>query len=370
MFSSDKMNILIIPDKFKFTFSSENICKIVKNSLQRYKNANITQISISDGGEGFLNAIKNSTNLKRISHLSSNPLGSKIKTHFLLKNNIAFLEYAKTGGLNLINPNKRNPMYTNSYGLGQQISKAISLGAKKIIIGIGGSASNDGGIGMASALGFKFLDCLGNEIIPTGANLINIDNIIFPDNYHKLLNIEFIAATDVENFLFGENGAAYCFAEQKGASSNEIEILNSGLINLSKLVSKCFNKPFINTKGDGAAGGLAYGMRCFLNGKIISGSEFIFGLYDIEEKIKRADLIITGEGKLDIQSFNGKLVGNIYKLTTKYSKRLIIISGISEIKEAPKNAEIYPVFENPVEIKTAKRQTPKRIKKIIKTIFK
>jgi len=335
----------------------------------KLEKSEITQLSVSDGGEGFLESIEQNISAQKVYQITLNPIFKPLKTYFLIKNTTAYIEYAKTGGLNLIEQKNRNPMKTSSYGMGQQISEAINRGAKNIIIGLGGSATNDAGIGMACALGFKFYNKKKNELKPTGANLINIYDIKTPKNFNKLKKVCFYAATDVENKLFGKKGAAFTFAQQKGASENEIIILDTGLRNLSSVLSKSNNTSIIQENGDGAAGGLGFGIRNFLNGKIISGTNFITDLLNIENMIKQADIIFTGEGKVDKQSFNGKFVGNIYNLTKKHNKQLIVICGKNDLKQKKKIFEIYPLFDSIPDIKTAKNMTPNLIDKIIKQIF-
>ncbi len=363
------MNILIIPDKFKFTFSSDEIGKLIYRNIQKYINAQIEQVSVSDGGEGFLQSIEAAKKTKRIYLYASNAVLKPVETFFLLENNTAYLELAKTSGLDLLKAEDRNPMYTSSVGLGEQINQAIKKGAQKIIIGLGGSATNDAGMGMASVLGFSFLDKKENILRPFGANMININKIVLPANIESLRKINFLAASDVENYLFGKNGAAFSFAAQKGASKDEIIVLDKGLKNISAIWQKKYEKQETKVKGDGAAGGLSFAIRSFLNGKIISGTDFIFSLLDIENKIAKADIIISGEGKLDAQSFNGKIVGYIYNLTKKYNKRLIIIAGLNKIRSHYSNLEIYSLFDSVLEMQSAKRQTPVVVEKILSSIF-
>ncbi|MEA3451611.1 MAG: glycerate kinase [Bacteroidota bacterium] len=326
-------------------------------------------MSVSDGGEGFLDSIENSISTKRIYNSALNSIFEHIKTIFLLQNKSAFIEFAKTGGLNLIKKKNRNPMFTTSYGLGQQILEAKNRNAEKIIIGLGGSATNDGGIGMAHALGFRFYNKNKVELKPIGANLINIYKITFPENIEKLRSIKFYAATDVENELFGKNGASYVYASQKGALEKEIKILDKGLKKLSTILSKHEQKPYTKAKGDGAAGGLGYGIRAFLNGEIISGSDFIVDLLDIKKRIKNSDIVISGEGKVDKQSFEGKIVGKIANLTKKYNKHLIIFCGVNQFKSKLNNTEIYSLFNSTPKIDIAKKLTPIKIEEIIKEIF-
>ncbi|MBN2893940.1 MAG: glycerate kinase [Bacteroidales bacterium] len=360
------MKILIIPDKFKFSFSSLEIADLIKKNIERTISADIETIPISDGGEGFLDAINFRNNYSIIKTNVLNQLFTPIESHFLIKNQTAYIEYAKTGGLQLITESNHNPMFTSSFGLGQQILKAIDIGAKKIIIGLGGSSTNDGGIGMAAALGYVFTDIHGKQLNPTGSNLINIHNITKSELYYKLRDIEFFAATDVSNPLLGINGAAKTYAAQKGANEFEINELEKGMINYVNIIKKTLKTTLNKIKGEGAAGGIGAGITAFLNGKIISGSQFIIDFLKLEQKIKTADVIISGEGKLDNQTFQGKTVGQIYNLTKKHNKKLIIIAGFTEINTKPPNTNIITLFDKQTNIEEAKKMTSKRINEKLK----
>ncbi len=362
--------ILVIPDKFKFTFTSTEISEIICNKLIKKGFKNIKIANISDGGDGFLEAINNTLKLKKIHHKAKNPIFKPINTFFCQKDETAFLEYAKTGGLELLNKGEQNPLFTSSYGLGEQIIKAISKKTNKIIIGLGGSSTNDAGIGMAAGLGYKFLDKNNNQLKPIGKNLLKIKKIIYPQKTIKTKQIKFIAATDVENPLIGKNGATYSFAKQKGATDKDIFLLEKGIKNIYNLTHKTKKDFSLSEKGDGAAGGLGFGIRFFLNGKIIQGSDYIFDLLNIINHIKRADIIITGEGKLDKTSFQGKIVGKIYKSAKKYNKKIIIIVGFADYYKNSENTKILSLFKKKPDIETAKKLTAEKVDKIIEKISK
>lgn len=359
------MNILIISDKFKFTFSSIEIGEMIKKNIEKSITSKIEILPISDGGEGFLDAINYKNNFNKILTTTNNPIFEQTESYFLMNNKIAYLEYALTGGLQLIPASKRNPMFTSSYGLGQQIKIAIKKGANKIIIGLGGSATNDVGIGMATAMGYDFLDKNGKKLNPVGNNLLKIYNLQNNEETKLIKKVRFFATTDVSNPLFGENGATNIYAQQKGANSDQIEILEQGVQNIAKIIEQKL-KIFLNTeKGEGAAGGLGTGIKSFLNGKIISGSDFIFEHLNLVEKIKRADLIISGEGKIDKQSFQGKIIGKICNITQKYNKRLIQIAGYSDYHPKLVNTKIISLFNKKPNIEVAKKISPKLISEII-----
>lgn len=363
------MKVLVIPDKFKFTFSSQEIANFIKQTLLTLGHK-VETIAVSDGGEGFLQSIENNIATKKIYHKSLNANFEQIETLFLLKDDTAFLEYSKTCGLTLLEKQKQNPMNTSSYGFGLQLKEVLKNNVKKIVIGIGGSATNDAGTGMANALGVKFFDSQNQELKPVGKNLVKINKIEFNNIHKKFENIEVIVASDVKNPLFGKNGAAYSFAAQKGANPQEIEILDKGLQNFAKVMHKTISFPFENMQGAGAAGGLGAGLICFLNAKIISGANFILDLYKIEDKIKNADLIITGEGKFDKQSLNGKITGEIIKLAHKHNKKSILIAGTSSKSINYKNCKIITLFDKPVSLNYAKTETEKRINHVLTKLIK
>ncbi len=349
------MQILILPDKFKFTFSSAEIGEIIENAIKSTTNHSTKKISVSDGGEGFLDALKNKNNFRIIETTTLNPIFQPIKSYFLIKNDTAYIEYAKTGGLDLLPIEKQNPMYTTSYGFGQQLLEAQSLNVSNIVVGLGGSATNDAGVGMADALGFKFFDKDNQKIKPIGANLIEIDKILKSEKINP--NIKIYAATDVQNVLCGDWGASKIFARQKGANTHEIEILEYGMLNFQKKIYDIFNLDISSLAGGGAAGGLGAGISAFLNGQIISGSDFIFSQLDIEQQIKQADLIITGEGKLDKQSFNGKITGKIYDIAKKHNKKVLLIAGISTITEKHIAEDTFVLFDKGIDLQKAKQLT-------------
>jgi len=369
------MKILISPDKFKFTFDAKQISFLIKNILHKVNpNFKITTLPISDGGEGFLDFIESVKTVKKINTEVKNPIFEAINSYFLFDeiNKTAYLEIARTTGLDLLLYKNRNPCYTTTYGLGEQILIAKKLNAKNIIIGLGGSATNDAGIGMAAALGYNFLDKNDNKIIPIGKNLINIAKIekTLKAEQFKDLNIRTI--TDVDNCLYGENGAAYIYAKQKGANKTEISNLDVGLQHFNNLVFEKTNINLNKIKGAGAAGGLGAGIFYFLNGKISSGSSYIIEQSNIEEYIKKTDVVITGEGKLDSQTLNGKIVYKISKLAKKYNKKLIIVCGYSEFNknEIQKlgSPEIISIFDRKTPIHIAKKYTEKILERKLANI--
>ena len=321
-------NIVIISDSFKGTLSSLDICHLFKDELKDRKDIKPIYIPIADGGEGSLLSVSFIIPGKFIEVEVKDLYFNKIKTKFYIDNgNNAYIESASCVGLNLAHQDN-DPGLVTTYGIGEQIKKAIELGIKRIYVFLGGSASNDGGAGLASALGTTFYDKNNKPFIPTGLTLKDIDHFdicTFPND------IEIIALSDVKSPLFGPNGAAYTFAKQKGASEEEIVLLDDGLKHLSDLINKYLNKDIANIPGSGAAGGLGGGLAAFTNAKIESGIDTFLDLVNFDERIKNADLVISGEGKLDKQTFEGKVVDGVASRCLKNHKPLSLIVGVSEI---------------------------------------
>lgn len=370
------MKILIVPDKFKYTFSASEIAFLIKEILlQINPKLEIEQLPLSDGGEGFLSVFEKLKGCKKISSTTYDACYEQIKTNFLFNSETktAFLELAQTVGLQKIKPAQRNPMKTSSYGLGVQILQAVELGATKIIIGLGGSATNDAGIGLANALGYRFLGEKNQKIETVGKNLIEIRKIYEGNLKIDFSKIKILALTDVNNVLSGKNGAAYIYAKQKGASESDIFLLDEGLQNINKIFIQNSKTDYNKVAGAGAAGGIGAGLVYFCKAKIQNGSQYIFKTLNLENKIKNADLIITGEGKLDIQSFEGKLVSNVVELAKKHNKKVLIVCGVSELPEIYlkkyKNLYVLPIYETTPDLKFAKKEMPYLLQKKLSNFY-
>ncbi len=325
------MNILLIPDKFKGSLTAKELIEALIKGINKVNpNNHIESVMASDGGEGFLQAVSQFENLDFIEMLSVNSIGQNINTCYAFDpiKKVAYIELAKSSGLDLLPKNDYNVMKGSTFGTGLQINNAIKKGAIKIFIGLGGSATNDGGIGMAAALGYRFLDTNGNELNPCGKNLIKIDSIIKPI-INDFENVQFVAVNDVRNPLFGLYGAAQTYAPQKGASSNEVKLLDSGLEHLSLKVKYQLRIDIAHMPGSGAAGGAAYGLRVFFDAEFISGIDFILNRNTYLRRVKQnaVDLIITGEGKIDQQTLHGKLVYGVANWAKKHQIPVIAICG-------------------------------------------
>jgi len=328
------MKILIATDKFKGSLSANEACKSILRGIERYNNSfEIALCPMADGGEGSLDIIEHNINAKKVFVSISNPIIQRIDAYYLLKNNTAYIELSKASGLELLVSRDRNPMHTTTIGTGELICDAIKKGAKEIFLFVGGSSTTDAGIGIAKALGYKFLDITKGELFPSGENMINVDSIDNSNLCFKKSKVKFTVLTDVENAMFGENGAAYVFARQKGASKDEIEYLDKGLQNVSKVIKKQFGIDISTVNGGGAAGGVGAGLYGILGAEIKSGVSFISKIVELEKQIQNADLVICGEGKLDNSSFEGKVVGEVFEIAKKHNKKCAIFVGQSELTD-------------------------------------
>lgn len=353
------MKVLIAVDSFKGSLSTTELAETISKGITDVsEDFIIEKIPIADGGEGTYKTLVQGLGGKTVEVIVHDPLFQKITAEYgILLDKTAIIEMAQSSGLPLVKEELRNPMNTTTYGVGELIKDAISKGSRNFIIGIGGSATNDGGIGMLNALGYTFLDQSGKELEPIGSSLQYIDSIDSTNKLKELDECSFLVACDVDNPLFGENGAAYVYGAQKGASKEEIITLDKGLKNFGSVIKNYNGKDISNIPGSGAAGGLGGGFIGFLNAKLESGTKIIFEKLNIEEKIKNTDLVITGEGKLDFQTVMGKAPIGIAKLAEKYHKPVIAIAG-SVTEEAKKGHDfgitsMFSIIDSPMSLETA-----------------
>ena len=324
------MKIVIAPDSFKESMTAEECCNFIKKGLSKIlPEVEYITVPMADGGEGTASALISSTNGKFFSEIVLNPLGKEIKSSFgiLGDKKTAVIEMAKASGLELISSSERNPMITTTYGTGQLIKSALEKNVSTILIGLGGSATNDGGAGMIQALGGKLLDENNQEIGFGGGELSKLRKIDLSHLDKRLKNVKIIVACDVENPLTGINGASYTFGKQKGATDEMIKILDKNLSHFSKIIEKELNINVENIPGSGAAGGLGAGLIGFLSGELKKGIDIVIKYSDLESKLKDTDFIITGEGSIDGQTRFGKTPFGIAKLGKKYNIPVIALAG-------------------------------------------
>lgn len=324
------MKFILAPDKFKGSLTGIQFCKEVEKSLKQVlPHSEILSLPLSDGGDGTIDVLEYHLKGTRLKIKVNDPLFRKVEASYLYMEDIktAFIEMAEASGMALLKEEERNCYHTTSYGTGEIILDAMRKGAQTIILGIGGSATNDCGIGMASALGYRFEDEKGNPLIPVGRNLSLVKNINTANVISELKNVSFKVACDVTNPLFGKNGAAYVYGPQKGASEEEVTLLDEGLQHISKLFKQQLAKDIENIKGAGAAGGMGAGSLVFLNTKLQSGINLVKQLIDFDKKIKQADWIITGEGKLDSQTLSGKTIQGVIASSKAESIKVAALCG-------------------------------------------
>lgn len=326
------MRFLLIPDKFKGSLTSEEVAFAIQRGVEKnLPRASFHVIKASDGGDGFLDAIARYKPCVSIQTVGEDSLGRARLCSYLYnqEESAAYIELANASGMELLNAKELNPMETSTYGTGLQIKDAIEKGARNIYVGLGGSATNDGGMGIATALGFLFLNDKGILLEPKGKNLIHIRKIDTSGASSLLREVSFFAVNDVSNPLFGSDGAAFVYAKQKGASSNAIVKLDKGLQNLHMVVEHQFGKDNSLFPGAGAAGGTAFGLKSFFNAEFLHGIDFILKLSGIETTLAldTFDYIITGEGKIDEQTLSGKLVQGVLSLGKKFDIPVLAVCG-------------------------------------------
>ncbi|ADQ40040.1 glycerate kinase [Caldicellulosiruptor acetigenus I77R1B] len=368
------MKYLVAPDKYKGSFDAFVASEIIKEAIVEVdKGAEVFQLPLADGGEGTLTALSKIFGAKIEEVEVNDPLFRKIKSRMGFFEDKAIIEMAECSGLLLLKDEERNPLYTTTYGVGELIKYAISKGVKEIIIGIGGSATNDAGTGMLSALGMKFLDENGHELKPTGENLIKIKKIDDSEFLKDVQKVKFTVLCDVTNPLYGENGAAYVFAPQKGADENAVKLLDEGLKNFANVAKEYLGKDISLSSGAGAAGGLGFALLAFLNAQYVSGIDYILSASNAEEHVKWTDIVITGEGRFDRQSLSGKSTIGIARLGAKFGKMVIVISGSIDcpFEEYTKEGitSIFSIVDMASSLDRCLKEAPRLLKETAKSII-
>lgn len=371
------MNIIIAPDSFKGSLRASEVADSIEKGIKNVsKKIKTIKIPIADGGEGtveaLITAMKGAIYYKKV----TGPLGEKIKASYgiIKSEKTGIIEMASASGLTLVPISKRNPLFTTTYGTGELIKQVIIDGCNKIIIGIGGSATNDGGMGMLQALGVEFLDLNGNKLGFGGKELIKIHSINLNNMFSPLKDIEFIVASDVTNPICGKKGASYVFGHQKGATPEIVKQLDDGLKNYALKIKKFLKKDITKTPGAGAAGGLGGGLVAFLNAKIKSGINIIIEKTKFEEKLSNANLVITGEGNTDSQTLFGKVPAGIAKIAKKHNVPVICLSGgLGDDLKKLYNIGItafFSIINHPMDLQSAIKNSKKLIESSTENIVR
>lgn len=359
--------IVLIPDSFKGTLSSTQICEIISGEItQQFPNCEIVSIPVADGGEGSVDCFLSALGGEKITTIASGPHLEQMKSSFgyLPESSIAVIEMASCAGLPLVE-NQKDPLGTTTYGVGELLLEAANHGATKIILGLGGSCTTDGGCGAAAACGIKFYDEAGNSFIPTGETLSQIEHIDTSSLDPAIKTVDIVAMCDIENPMYGPEGAAYIFAPQKGATENEVKLLDEGLIHLANVIKQDLRADVATIPGTGAAGAMGAGMVAFFGAQLQMGIETVLDTVHFSEIIKDADLVITGEGKLDSQSLRGKVVIGVAKRAQDAGIPVIsLVGGVeSDISDAYKKGvtAIFPINRLPEDFSISKENSAENL---------
>ena len=335
------MNFLLIPDSFKGTLSSEQICRLLEEKIKvHFPDAGTVCIPVADGGEGSVDAFLTALGGEKKFLTVKNPFFEDMQAYYGLIDNgeTAVVEMAACAGLPLAE-GRRDPRVTTTYGVGELLVDAANSGVKRIIVGLGGSATNDAGCGAAAAAGVKFRNAAGEEFVPTGGTLCEIEDIDLSGLAPVLKNVEIITMCDIDNPMYGPTGAAYIFGPQKGADPDMVVQLDNGLRHLAKVMAEKLGADYPDTPGAGAAGAMGMGMLVFFGGRLQMGIQTVLDIVKFEELAADCDYVITGEGKLDSQSLRGKVVIGVAQRAKTMNKNVIAIVGGAD------DAEIGEAYE-------------------------
>lgn len=367
---------VLAPDSFKESMTAEQACQAMQRGIQKvFADAHFIHVPMADGGEGTVEALVSCLNGQIIDCEVTGPLFTqKVKTYFGLVDNgrTAVIEMAKANGIHLLEPSQRNPLLTITFGTGEMIKTALDLGVSKIIIGLGGSVTNDAGAGMAQALGAKFLNATDELIQVCGGHLDQIQTIDISALDPRLKQVEIIIASDVNNPLTGINGASHVFGPQKGATAAMVQQLDQNLSYFAELVSKQLNIDAKNIAGAGAAGGLGFGLMVFAGADIRSGAELVIEQTKLAGKIAQADYVFTGEGGIDFQTKWGKTPFGVAQVAKRLNKPVIacaghIGDGVEELYDAGFSA-IFGIVDGACDLQTALRNGEKNLERTCEAI--
>ncbi|HEV7348708.1 glycerate kinase [Telluribacter sp.] len=363
------MNILIAPDKFRGSLEAIEVCQAAREGiLLAFPTATVLTVPLADGGEGTTAILTQQVGGTLVTVPVSDPLGRPIRAEYGISSDgsTAYLEMAAASGLRLLEPQEYNPLQTSTYGTGELIKHAMERGVRTIILGIGGSATTDGGIGMAAALGYRFLDTEGAEVFPNGEALTKLDRIDTSGVDSRLSEVNIIIACDVTNPLYGEQGAAYIYGPQKGADERMVALLDSGLRRLARVATSTFGRDVSEVPGAGAAGGVGAGALWFLSATLREGVQIVIEQTRLEDLIQTADLVITGEGKVDQQTLSGKLVKGLADLCRQKEVPLAVVCGTllispEEIQQAGITCALS-VLNRPMSLDQAQAEAYQRVR--------
>ncbi|MFW5913772.1 MAG: glycerate kinase [Bacillota bacterium] len=331
------MRIVCAFDSFKGTLTSLEASETVSGVLRDSLDHIISTVAIADGGEGTLDTLVHNLGGRKVKRRVKGPRGKSVDAEYgLLDDGTAVIEMAEAAGLTLLKESERNPLYASSEGVGMLIRDALEKGARQFIVGIGGSATNDMGMGILHALGYRFMDKSGKPLVPCGASLVHVDAIDKREVHPALKDSTFTIACDVTNPLYGPKGAAAVYAPQKGADEKAVGILDEGLRHLSRVAARHTGKKE-NLKRDGAAGGIGAGLRMFLGASLEDGFNVVYGASKMEKMLRESDLLITGEGRIDGQTLEGKAPFALASKAKALGLKTIALSGSIDIPETKRD---------------------------------
>ena len=374
------VKVIVSMDSFKGSLYALEAGEAVRDGVLRaYPEAHVKVMPLADGGEGTAEAIVSATDGAWETVTVSDPLGRPIRARYgVVNGTTAVMEMAEASGLPLLLEDERDPMHASTFGFGEMIAHAIGKGYRDFTVGIGGSATNDGGIGMLTALGFAFLDKDGKPV-PMGARgLEKLSSIETENVLPALAECRFTVASDVKNPLCGENGCSAVFAPQKGARAEDIERMDLWLSRYAALTARTVGRDASLCEGSGAAGGLGFALLAYLNADLRSGAETVMKAISLEEQIRSADILVTGEGRLDFQSFMGKAPVEAARIAKRHGKRVITLAG-SVSRMAQMNGEspidaFFPIVSGPctlseaMETKTARENMSRTAEQVFRLL--
>ncbi|MDU7148176.1 MAG: glycerate kinase [Clostridium sp.] len=370
------MKVVIAPDSYKGSLTAMEVANSIEEGIIKYnKNIEVVKVPMADGGEGTVQALVDATGGKIINLKVCDPLLREIDSFYgiLGDGKTAIIEMAAASGLNLLHKNELNPLITSTYGTGQILNDAIEKGCRKIIVGLGGSATNDGGAGMLRALGIRFLNKDGRDIPEGGGVLKNLYKIDKKNFNTEILKCEIIVACDVDNTLCGINGATNVFGPQKGASEDDIRILDEGLSEYSKIIKREFGVDVLNVSGSGAAGGTGAAFLV-IGAKLESGVDIVIRETNLVEALKDSDIVFTGEGRIDFQTKFGKAPYGVAKEAEKIGLPVIAICGeIGEGHDELYNhgfTSIFSIVNKPMTLEDSIKDSKKLINDVSERVIR
>ncbi len=329
------MRVIVAPDSFKGSISAKDLCSSITVGIKKvFSDADVIEVPMADGGEGTMENLVYATDGNVLSIKVNDPLGREIEASYgvLGDGQTAIIEMAQASGLPLLTEDERNPLITSSFGTGQLILDALDRGYRSFIIGLGGSATNDGGTGMLKALGVKFFNNNKEELDDNVESLKDLSYIDLANIDDRIKSSKFIVASDVTNPLCGTNGASHIFGPQKGATPEIVQLLDKSLKSYGQIVHQQLGVNVLDIPGAGAAGGMGAALIAFLNAEVNSGIDITMNVTKLQELVKDADIVITGEGKFDSQTLAGKVIAGVSYVANREKVPVIVLCGINELK--------------------------------------